>query len=352
MSSIWGNNLKISLFGQSHQRQMGITIDGFLCGMKLDFDYIDAFIARRTPNPLFNATSRAEKDNYEIISGVSDGFTNGSPITVIFQNKAYSNDDCTVARPSHADYTAFVKYKGFADICGGGHLSGRLTAPLTFAGALCAQALYEKHKIRIISHVKSILDICDRSFANYDNPLSLYERLFTSYPFIDDIADRVQALTNRLSAEKDSCGGVVECCVVGLPVGVGSPRFDGLDARLGGFLFSLPAVKGVEFGRGFDFANMTGKAAVDEFVVRDGKVSLSSNNCGGVNGGISNGMPLLFNVCFKPTPTIAAPVRGLNLADMTTAVIERKSPSDVCIALRACPIVEAAAAIVLLDEIA
>ena len=327
MGSIIGNNIKPTLFGESHGSAVGAVIDGLPPGLKVDLDYIHAEMDRRRAKDSLS-TARREADEPRFISGVKDGFTEGTPVAVIIENTDARRSDyeSSAARPSHADYTAQVKYKGFHDASGGGHFSGRLTAPIVAACAILKQALEEKG-ISIQTCIKSLGGITGTD-------------------------EELQEAVKKAAAEGDSIGGVLETVVTGLEAGIGEPYFDSIESRLSHALFSVPAVKGVEFGAGFAIADMKGSQSNDQFAVRDGKVVTLSNNSGGINGGISNGMPIVFRTAFRPTPSIARPQKTIDLSTMEETVITVQGRHDPAVVLRAQPVVDSLTALVLADLLA
>ncbi|MCT8978402.1 chorismate synthase [Clostridium sp. CX1] len=354
MSGIWGNNIKLSIFGESHGKAIGINIDGLEPGIELDLDYINKEMGRRAPGKSKLATSRKEEDSFQILSGYFNGRTTGTPLCAIIYNTNQHSKDYektkNLMRPSHGDFTGYIKYKGFNDYRGGGHFSGRITAPLVFAGAVCKQIL-EKKGIVIGSHIKSIGKLEDKSFNMVDIDekvlITLRENLF---PTIDEkIALKMKDIIIKAREEKDSVGGVIETAVINLPVGIGEPFFDSVESTLAQLLFSIPAVKGVEFGSGFHITELKGSEANDEYYMDGDKVRTYSNNNGGVLGGITNGMPLVFRVAIKPTPSISKVQRTIDIDSGKNREMEIIGRHDPCIVPRALPVVEAAAAIAILD---
>lgn len=349
MSSQFGTSLKIQIFGQSHAPAIGVCIDGFPVGFAPNLDALDAFLARRAPGQGAYATSRKEADKPEFVSGLVDGHTCGAPITAIIRNTdTHSKDYSSIAeqpRPSHADYPAWVKYGDQADVRGGGHFSGRLTAPLCITGGLCLQFLAQKG-IHIGAHILTIGAVADRAF----DPVS--PALPVGGPTLEPAAwERMQEEIAAAKADRDSVGGVIECAVVGLPAGCGEPMFGGLENRLAQILFGIPAVKGVEFGEGFGCASLRGSQNNDPYYYdENGSVRTRTNHAGGIAGGISTGMPIVFRAAFKPTPSIARPQETIRYAG-GNALLEIKGRHDPCIVPRAVPVVEAAAAIAILDVI-
>lgn len=354
MSSDFGKNIKIQLFGQSHSEYIGVVIEGLPPGEHLNMKVIQRYLDRRAPGQSGLTTARKESDIPTIVSGLIDGATCGAPLCALFENKDTKSEDYQnfkeIPRPGHADYTAFIKTQGANDIRGGGHFSARLTAPLVFAGAICAQLL-EKQGISIGAHISSIGNICDKPFdpvgVKAQDLLSVKEKAF---PVLYDAAGAAMGdFIRGLAKEGDSTGGIVECCVLGLPVGIGEPLFDGLENRIASAIFAIPAVKGIEFGSGFASSMVKGSENNDTFYYDGENVKTRTNHHGGILGGLSSGMPLLFKTAFKPTPSIAKEQDSVNLATKINAKITIKGRHDPCVVLRAVPCVEAAAAIAIYD---
>lgn len=349
-----GQKIKIGIYGASHAEKIGVIIKGFPKGIKIDFDKIAVQMARRAPGNIAYSTARQEPDIPQIISGVTDGVTDGGVIEAVIYNTNRRSQDYDALkftpRPGHADYTAFVKFGGELDMRGGGKYSARLTAPLVFAGALCRQVL-ESQGIVIASHVSSVYNIADDGFDAVTPDFELMNRLNTMpFPVISD--DKKAQMLSAIDEAKralDSIGGTVECMAAGLPVGLGDSLFDGVEGKLSQYLFGIPAVKGVQFGAGFNAADLHGSQNNDPFVIKDGKVQTETNNCGGILGGITNGMPLIFKVAFKPTPSIAQPQRTVDLGKNSDTVISIKGRHDPCVVPRGAAVVEAATAAALLD---
>lgn len=341
-----GENLTLKIFGGSHSKEIGMTLKGFPAGVKIDFDSLNKLLSRRAPGKNSYSTARKEADEPHFISGLENGVTTGGDITAVIYNTDTRSRDYdkhkTVPRPGHADYTAYVKYGADYDFSGGGSFSGRLTAPLCIAGAVCMQVLKEKG-ISIISRVYSVGDVHDKGELRF----STAEKQF---PTVDDIsgAEMRKAIENA-KAEGDSLGGVVEIAVLGLPAGFGGPMFEGVESRISAAVFGIPAVKGIEFGAGFKSAYMKGSENNDQFYIENGKVKTATNNCGGILGGITNGMPLVFRAAFKPTPSIAKEQNSVDLKLMQNAKVTVGGRHDPCVVIRAVPAVEAATAVVLAD---
>ncbi len=353
MSSIYGKNVRVSIFGQSHSAGIGVVIDGLPAGFAPDFEALSAFMQRRTPGQSILSTARREADEYEILSGVVDGRTCGAPLAAVIKNTNMRPGDYphfhVTPRPGHADYTAQVKYEGFQDKTGGGHFSGRLTAPLCFAGGIMKQML-EAQGVRIGAHIRRIANVDDDAF----NPVSpQLDSVRQGYLTVIDeaAAHRMARVIDDARMDMDSVGGVIECAAVGLPAGVGDPMFDGLENKIAQVVFAIPAVKGLEFGSGFSCAAMRGSKHNDAFVMKDGEVATGTNHHGGILGGISSGMPVVFRVAFKPTASIFKPQNTVNLETMTEETIAIKGRHDPCVVPRAVPVVEAACAMAVYDAL-
>ena len=354
MSSIWGNNIKLSIFGESHGNAIGVNIDGLPSGFELDIEEIRDEMKRRAPGTGKTTTSRNEKDEFTILSGYFNNRTTGTPLCILIKNEDIKSKDYmgNIARPSHADYTGRVKYNGYNDYRGGGHFSGRITAPLVFAGAIAKQILRQQNII-VGSHIKSIGNVKDSSFneTQIDEQL-LMELKERTIPVLDkDKAIEMENLILEIKKESDSIGGIIEACVINLIPGIGSPFFDSVESRLSQMIFSIPGVKGIEFGKGFDIAEMTGSEANDEFYIEDDIVKTYTNNNGGISGGITNGMPMIFRVVFRPTPSIAKTQRTVDMEKKENIEVNIGGRHDPCIVIRAIPVVEAATALVILDLI-
>ena len=345
-SSFIGQRLRLSIFGQSHSEAIGMTLDGLPAGIPVDLDALQGFLNRRAPGRNDWSTPRREEDRPEFLCGLKDGYTCGAPLTAIIHNsntrpKDYSQLKIT-PRPGHADYTAEVKYRGYQDFSGGGHFSGRLTAPLCIAGGILKQAL-ESRGVTVDARIRAIAGIMD------DSPFeaSVSEKEF---PVVDDmIGAQMREAIAKARAEGDSVGGVIECIVRGLPAGVGEPMFDGLENLIARSVFAVPAVKGIEFGAGFEAARMRGSQNNDAFCVRDGRIETITNHAGGILGGISDGMPVVFRVVIKPTPSIAKEQQSVNLNSMEAAKLRIEGRHDPCIVPRAVPVIEAVAALAITD---
>lgn len=362
LSSIWGENIKISVFGESHGTCVGVVIDGLPAGIPLDTDKINREMARRRPGQDIYSTQRKETDRVEILTGFFNGYTTGAPLCGIIQNKDRRSVDYedikNIMRPSHADYTGFIRYKGFADYRGGGHFSGRLTAPVVFAGAVANQYLEQKgitigtHLLRIGKIQDEYLDAVNISSEQLLNFRSMRFPVISSQS-----ADKMKEEIDAARMDCDSVGGILETAIINLPAGIGSPMFKSVESRIAAFAFSIPAVKGIEFGSGFNLASMRGSEANDEFYISkkyegnsEKKIPRTkSNHSGGINGGITNGMPVVFRTCIKPTSTISKPQHTFNINTMEETEHVFKGRHDPCIAVRAVPVIDAACALVIMD---
>jgi chorismate synthase len=352
MSSTYGENLKLSIFGQSHGPATGMTLDGIPAGLPVDTEKLQAFLNRRAPGQNDWSTPRKEEDKPEFLGGILDGYTCGAPIAAVIYNENIRSGDYdnlkNCPRPGHADYTAQIKYGGFQDAAGGGHFSGRLTAPLCIAGGLCKQWLEEKG-IQIGAHILAIGECGDYYFDPMDPEI---ESIRDDFPVLNPEAGiAMREYIAQAKAAADSVGGIIECAVTGLPAGIGEPMFGGVESRIAQILYGIPAVKGVEFGIGFDCACIPGSQSNDDFTILDGKIVTATNNAGGILGGITNGMPVLFSVAIKATPSIGCRQNSVRMNAMEETPLEITGRHDPCIVPRAVPVVEAAAAIAIYDMI-
>lgn len=352
MSSTYGENLKLSIFGQSHGPAIGMTLDGIPAGLSVDLEELQTFLNRRAPGQNDWSTPRKEEDRPEFLAGLVDGYTCGAPIAAAIHNRNTRSGDYAnlkdTPRPGHADYTAEVKYGGYQDAAGGGHFSGRLTAPLCIAGGLCKQWLADMG-ISIGAHILAVGECGDVYFDPMDPEI---ESVGTDFPVLDEGAG--QAMRDFIAQAKaagDSVGGIIECAIVGLPAGIGEPMFGGVESRIAQIVYGIPAVKGIEFGIGFDCACVPGSQSNDDFTIFDGKIVTQTNNCGGILGGITNGMPVIFTTAIKATPSIACKQQSISLSEMKAVDLEVKGRHDPCIVPRAVPVIEAAAAIAVFDMI-
>ena len=348
MSSSYGENIRLTIFGQSHSPAIGMVLEGIPAGESIDFDELRRFQDRRAPGRNAHSTSRREADTATFLSGLVGNVTCGAPLSAVIQNTDVRSGDYAplqeVPRPGHADYTAQVKYGGAQDFAGGGHFSGRLTAPLCVAGGICLQLLH-REGISVISRIAAIGPVLDRgtlSAATADK----------DFPVVDDSCGvRMKEHIAAAREAGDSVGGVIECAVVGLPAGLGDPMFDGMENRIASAVFGIPAVKGIEFGSGFSSAELLGSQNNDAFFVQDGQIRTKTNHCGGILGGITNGMPLVFRVAIKPTPSIAKRQESVNMKTQEATELLIQGRHDPCIVPRAVPCVESAAAIAVYDAL-
>lgn len=353
MKNTFGNSVAITLFGESHGEYIGAVIDGLAPGIHIDREYIANMLTLRRPEGKIS-TPRREKDEFRIVSGVVADTTTGTPITILIPNENVKIGDYsemkTVARPSHADYTAECKYHGYQDSRGGGHFSGRITAALVAAGAICKYALEQKG-IYIGTHVKRCAGISDRELGDLKNDIA--ELSQKTFAVLDDASgDKMREAILSAASEGDSVGGVLETAIIGMPCGVGEPWFDSVESMLSHMMFSIPAVKGIEFGAGFAISDMRGSEANDPIRIENGTAVTLTNNNAGINGGITNGMPIIFRTAIKPTPTIFKEQNTIDFKSMTDAVLEPKGRHDPAIVHRARVVQDAAAAIVLCDALA
>jgi len=359
MSSIWKNKLGLSIFGQSHSGAIGMTLEGIPAGEAVDVEQLQTFLDRRAPGRFPWTTSRREDDIPEFLCGIVDGKTCGAPVTAIIRNNNTRSSDYEelkdIPRPGHADFTAHVKYKGFHDVSGGGHFSGRLTAALCIAGGICLQIL-ERRGIAIGAHITQIGNVYGR-FFDLQNPQepdkeTLLKLFQMDFPVLNtEDGERMIEEIMRAKEEGDSVGGCIECATIGLPPGLGDLLFGGLENKIASLVFGIPAVKGIEFGAGFKAASMSGSEHNDPFYWSGGEVKTRTNNHGGILGGISSGMPLIFRVAIKPTPSIGMEQESVSLSKKGSAILNVRGRHDPCIVPRAAPCVEAAAAIAILDAL-
>ena len=353
MSCSFGNKINITIFGQSHSEAIGVVIDGLPAGFKLDTDRVAAFMARRAPGQNDLSTPRKEADAVKILSGVVDNVTCGAPLCAIIENTNTRSGDYDklrfVPRPSHSDFAAMMKHNGFNDIRGGGNFSGRLTAPLCFAGAVCIQML-EKKGIHIGAHISSIGKVEDKKFDAVN--VNKNDFVLTTFPVIDEKqGELMRKEIYDAKSTGDSVGGTIECAVVGMPAGIGNPIFDGIENRISMAVFGIPAVKGIEFGAGFESSKMRGSENNDDFTLENGVIKTVTNNHGGILGGISSGMPIVFRCAIKPTPSIGIEQNSVNTETKEAEKLVIGGRHDPCIVPRAVPCVEAAAAVAIADYI-
>lgn len=353
MAFSFGDRLKVAIFGQSHAEAIGVTVEGIPAGTRIDLERLQAFLRRRAPGRALT-TPRAEADAPVFLSGVTDGRTNGAPLAVVIYNTNTRSKDYSELRvkprPGHSDYPAAVKFGGANDIAGGGQFSARLTAPLCIVGGIVLDILRKKG-IEIAAHLKSVGAVDDSPFDPLRADSALFERLQQAdLPTVDPTAaERMRAAIEEARAAGDSVGGTVECMIAGLPVGVGDGGYGGLDGAIASVVFGIPAVKGIEFGAGFSAARMRGSQNNDAFFFENGVVKTKTNHCGGILGGMSDGMPVLFTAAFKPTPSIAQPQETVDLEKKENTTLLVHGRHDPCVAVRAVPVVEAAAAVAVYD---
>lgn len=353
MSSKFGESLQISIFGESHGKAIGVELDGIPSGETVNFEQLQAFLDRRKPGQGAMTTRRKEGDEPIFLSGIQEGITTGFPICAVIQNSDQHSGDYNNLRdnprPSHADYTAYLKYGEARDMRGGGHFSGRLTAPLCIAGGICLQML-ERRGIYVGAHLLQVHTINDDPFPLYPDR-DLFREIQSRNPAVinPEAGKAMEDAIVRASQDLDSVGGIIECAITGVPGGVGSPMFEGIENRLAKVLFGIPAVKGVEFGSGFESAARLGSENNDPLVLRDGQIATATNHEGGINGGITNGMPIVFRVAIKPTASISRKQNTVNLSTREETELTIKGRHDPCIAVRAVPVVEAAAAAEITD---
>lgn len=351
MKNVFGNSITLTIFGESHGNAIGAVIDGLAPGIEVDTAYINKLLSLRRPSGSIS-TTRKETDEYTIASGVFEGKTTGTPICIIIPNEDTRSKDYAgtrwLARPSHADYTANCKYHGFEDYRGGGHFSGRITAAIVAAGGIIIPALHKKG-IKIGTHVKRCAGIADRDFSEkiLDEIDGLYEKTFATLD--EDIGNQMMDAITKAKSEGNSVGGVLETVVIGMEAGIGEPMFDTVEGLLAHALYAIPGIKGVEFGAGFSIAEMTGKEANDLFFADNGAIKTKTNHSGGINGGITNGMPILFRCAVRPTPTLGVEQNTIDLEKKTDAVLLSKGRHDPCIVHRARIVVDCITALTVAD---
>ena len=339
MSSTYGENIKLTIFGQSHGAAIGMTLDNVPAGLPVDTEKLQAFLNRRAPGQNDHSTPRKEADIPEFLSGIVDGYTCGAPIAAIIRNNNTRSQDYAqlkdLPRPGHADLTAQLKYKGFQDAAGGGHFSGRLTAPLCIAGGLCLQWLEQKG-IRIGAHLSVCAGVADEPvYLDWENPD--LDAINKDFPVLNiESGDKMRQAIAEAKADGDSVGGLIECVITGLPAGLGEPMFGGMESRIAQIVYGVPAVKGLEFGSGFTGSYLRGSQNNDSFYVSDGMIHAKNNYAGGILGGITTGMPLVFQVAIKPTPSIAKPQQTVSLSTMEEKQLQVKGRHDPCIAPQGC----------------
>lgn len=351
-----GTIFKVSSFGESHGNVIGIIVDGVPAGLDIDLKFIQSELDKRKPGQSNLTTSRSELDKAEILSGIFKNKTTGAPVCLMIKNKDVDSSKYeqfkNYLRPSQIDYSALKRYGGFADYRGSGRFSGRITAGFVMAGAIAKQIL-KKHDISIIAFTKSIGDIMDEQPHQIDNPDDIIEAREKSLvrALNPEISIAMTRLIEKVKEQKDSIGGTIKCIVKNFPAGIGGPIFNGLESKISRGIFSIPAIKGIEFGAGFKAAKMRGSEHNDPWIVKDGKIQTSKNDSGGIIGGISIGMPIEFTVAVKPTATIGRSQKTVNIETMKNTEIETTGRHDPCIVPRAVVIIEAMTAIVLLDQL-
>jgi len=351
MKNTFGQSVAITLFGESHGEYIGAVLDGLAPGISVDEAFIRHQLSLRRPQGKIS-TSRVEADEFRIVSGVFEGKTTGTPLCILIPNtNTRSNDyNRNIPRPGHADYAAECKYHGYQDPRGGGHFSGRITAALVAAGAIAISAL-RQNGILIGTHISRISDICDRNFHSCESDIEALADM--TFPVLDPVkADIMRACIEDAASEGDSVGGILETAVIGLPAGIGEPWFDTVEGVLSHALFSIPAVKGVEFGTGFGFAKMNGSQANDAFRIEGERVVTATNHNGGINGGITNGMPVIFRCAVKPTPSIFQEQESVDMLKKENVSLTLQGRHDPAIIHRARVVVDSVAALVLCDLLA
>lgn len=352
MKNTFGQSVSVTVFGESHGQAIGAVIDGLAPGIEVDNDFIAYQLSKRRPQGKTD-TPRVEMDNYQILSGVFEGKTTGTPICIVIPNENTKSKDYDktrgIARPSHADYTAYCKYHGYEDYRGGGHFSGRITAALVASGAIALKAL-EKLNIKIGTHILKCADVSDREFENIDTDIDLLSK--KSFPVLSDCQEQMTEKIDEARKQLDSVGGIVQTAISGIPAGVGEPWFDSVESVLSHALFSIGGVKGIEFGQGFNFASMKGSQANDQFEIIDDKIATKTNNNGGINGGITNGMPILFNLAVKPTPSIAKEQQMVDFISKENTLLNIEGRHDPAIIRRVCVVVDSVCALAICDMLA
>lgn len=351
MKNSIGTSVILTVFGESHGPAVGVVLDGLAPGVRVDDAFIASQLSRRRPAGQLD-TARVENDNYQIISGVHNGYATGAPLTIVILNENVRSYDYQegVARPSHSDFVAEMKYHGFEDLRGGGHFSGRVTAGVVAAGAICLTALRSRG-INVGTHILRCGDVNDRPFSlDPAAEISILED--KPFPVLDDVAEAMGAEILAAKADGDSVGGVVQCAVCGLPAGVGEPWFDSLEGMISRAVFAIGGIKGIEFGAGFGLSGMRGSSANDPFRIEGGRVVTSTNNSGGINGGISNGMPLVFNMAVRPTPSVFKSQKTVDFRRGEEVDLNLKGRHDPAIVRRICIVVTSMVATVLCDALA
>lgn len=355
MSSTWGTNIELSIFGESHGQAIGIVMGNLPAGIPLDMADIKHQMKRRAPGQNIMSTPRKEKDEVHIMSGLMNNVTTGAPLCAMIYNSDQHSKDYSLLqecmRPGHSDYPAYIKYKGFNDVRGGGHFSGRITAPIVFAGSVAKQILKQKG-IVIGAHIQSIKDVYDDSFGVDISSQDIEKMLQQQYPTLNpNVFEKMQATIEEARMHQDSVGGMIECAILNVPAGLGNPFFDSIESHLSPLLFSIPAVKSVSFGLGEKITELYGHEANDCYYYADEKVKTKTNHNGGITGGISNGMLIIFKVGIKPTPSISQVQQTINVKTKENTELEITGRHDPCIVPRAVVVVESMAALGILDMI-
>lgn len=354
MSSSFGRTITVSTFGASHGHAIGAIVEGLPCGFTVDMETLHTFLARRAPGRNLLQTQRVEADTPEFLAGIVDNMLSGSPLAFQILNTSQHSSDYNnlrdIPRPSHADYTAQLRYGDKVDMRGGGHFSARLTAPVCVAGGIALQILASEG-IRIAAHLKQIGSVHDDPINKVTPDMDALQAISK-----EDVAmlsptsrRKARSLVNACREDCDSVGGIIEAVATGFPAGIGNPNYDGIENRLAKTVFGIPAIKGVSFGSGFDGCVSTGSEQNDPFTIHDGKITTIQNNSGGIQGGISNGMPIIMQVGLKPTSSIFKPQQSISLSKQEITTLAIKGRHDPCIAIRAVPVIEAVTALVLLD---
>lgn len=350
MSATFGKNLKVTIFGESHSAAIGVVIDGLPGGMQIDEGVIAEAMKRRAPNSSAASTKRKEADVPEILSGFFNGKATGTPLCATIRNHDVRSQDyektAELLRPGHADFTGAIKYNGANDYRGGGHFSGRLTAPLVFAGNIARQLLKGKG-IEVGAYIRRIADVEDSSSYVCEDILKAETKQLAVLD--DELGKEMENRIYTAHSEGNSVGGVIECAIFGIPAGIGDPFFDSVESKMAHMMFAIPAVKGIEFGAGFEIVKMRGSEANDSPVMQGDKISFASNHNGGINGGITNGMPVVFRVAIKPTPSIGKEQKTVNIKTMKDETLRIHGRHDSCIVPRAVEVVKSAAALVVAD---
>ena len=354
LTSRFGERIVTTVFGESHGKGIGVVIDGLPAGEKIDMEELHRFLQRRAPGQSEYTTKRKESDIPEFISGIVDNTIVGSPVCAIIRNEDSRSSDYKnlrdIPRPSHADYVSYIKYASHMDMRGGGPFSGRLTAPLCIAGAIAIQIL-KKRGVHIAAHIESIGDIRDEKWDSLNPKIEELEAVARkNFPTIsDEKAREMQELIANIREEGDSIGGTIECMAIGLPLGLGEPNYSGFESMMARAVFSIPGVRGISFGTGFPASKMKGSEHNDEYEIVDKKVRTKTNHCGGVVGGITNGMPMSFKVGMKPTSSISKPQDSFSISEGVEKELIIEGRHDPCIAIRAVPVIEAVCGLVILD---